>query len=60
MAYAIRHIWSKGYYGSRGRSAYLNGAIDPHGIPLAGNLKVDCWRQITKRALCYLYAGGIH
>jgi hypothetical protein len=50
----------KRFHGHRGRIAYLNGAIDPNGIPLAGNLKVDCWRQIIKYALCYLYVGGIY
>ena len=59
MACAIRHIWTNGFYGPRGRGAYLNDAIDPHGIPLAGNLEVDCRRQIIKYALCSLYAGGI-
>jgi len=54
MAYAIRHIWTKGCYGPRGRGAYLNDAIDPHGIPLAGNLEVDSRRQIIKYALCSL------
>jgi hypothetical protein len=38
----------------------VNGAIDPNGIPLAGNLKVERWRQKIKYALCSLYAGGIH
>ena len=60
MAYAIRHIWSKGFYGPRGRGAYLNGAIDPHGITLAGNLKVDCRRRFSLYALCFFYGGGIH
>jgi len=60
MAYVICHIWSKGFHGPRGRGAYFNGAIDPNGISLAGNLEVDCLRQIIKYASCYLYAGGIH
>jgi hypothetical protein len=47
----------KRFHGHRGRSAYLNSAIDPNGIPLAESLKVDGWRQIIKFALCYLYAG---
>jgi hypothetical protein len=38
----------------------LNGAIDPHGIPLAGNLKVDCWRRIILYALWYFCGDGIH
>jgi hypothetical protein len=30
---------------------HLNGAIDPNGIPFAGNFKVNCWRQIINTAL---------
>jgi hypothetical protein len=46
-----------GFHGPRGSGAYLNGVIDPNGIPLAESLKVDGWRQIIKYALCYPYAG---
>jgi hypothetical protein len=39
---------------------HLNGVIDPNGITLAGNLKVDYWRRIIFYALCHLYASGIY